>query len=144
MPSFKANATLFFFECGKEKTYSEKVNTKSGALREYSRCIDSSITSCCDVLNSVKFCELRVVCFAVRNLNLIQENSSLTSDSRGQTEETTVMLTPQVPSQTSYANTVARNVRPWKEQAIIVEAIDDYSIEDYIDGLENLIEPTEK
>ena len=52
------------------------------------------------------------------------------------------MLTPQVPSQSSYANTVARNVRPWKEQAIIIEAIDDYSIEDYIDSLENLIEPS--
>lgn len=74
----------------------------------------------------------------------MQEDPSLTSDSRGQTEETTFMLTPQVPYQISYANTVARNVRPWKEQAIIVEAIDDYSIEDYIDGLENLIEPTEK
>ena len=73
----------------------------------------------------------------------MQEDPSLTSDSRGQTEETTFMLTPQVPYQISYANTVARNVPLLKEQAIIIEAIDEYSYEDYIDGFEKLILPTE-
>lgn len=46
-------------------------------------------------------------------------------------------------AQQSYASTVARNLRPKKEQAIIIDSIEGYTNDDYIDGLEELINPAE-
>ncbi|KAJ8688456.1 hypothetical protein QAD02_024251 [Eretmocerus hayati] len=45
--------------------------------------------------------------------------------------------------QASYANAASAQPRPGKDQALIIEAIQGYTNDDYIDGLEKLLDPRE-
>ncbi|KAJ8672962.1 hypothetical protein QAD02_004223 [Eretmocerus hayati] len=40
----------------------------------------------------------------------------------------------------TYANTIANSSLPKKDQAIIIDSVEGYTLEDYIDGLEELIQ----
>lgn len=67
---------------------------------------------------------------------------AMASDDRGLATQETANHSQQVQVPT-YASTTARKNRPTKEQAVIIEAIEGYTNDDYIDGLEKLVNPSD-
>ncbi|KAJ8670752.1 hypothetical protein QAD02_002011 [Eretmocerus hayati] len=50
------------------------------------------------------------------------------------------VLTPEVTRTSTYASAISAEARPRKEQAIIIESIEDLTNDDYLDGLGKLID----
>ena len=68
-------------------------------------------------------------------------DSGIFSDNRNlATKENADEISTLPSSQETYANAIAKNVTPTKEQAMVLDSIEGISIDEYIDGLENVVD----
>ena len=65
----------------------------------------------------------------------------MASDYRGPALNTLTQVNSQNSTMKTYAGAIA--TRPRKEQAVIIESLEGYTNDDYIDGLEKLVQPTD-
>ena len=70
---------------------------------------------------------------------MLKSNSAMASDTGGLASQETTRDS-QLNSQQTYANATAKQILPIKEQAIILDSIEGISIDNYIDGLEKVID----
>ena len=63
-------------------------------------------------------------------------NSAMASDTGGHTfKDGKNPITSKTTNQPTYANATAKQSLPTREQAIILDSIEGFSIDDYVDGL---------
>ena len=68
-----------------------------------------------------------------------QQMSAMASDYRGLAVNQTSAISSKVSPAKTYSSATATNVRPKKEQAIIIDSVEGCTNDDYIDGLEKLM-----